>query len=422
MDVEPRPLRVRLAAWRPIVLLGVLALVLATLGAAAAPPHRMTRLLVAGGQAAAAFVLGPDSLYTAQYGNNPNSESSVREFSLADGSLRWAAALSQNVENLVLDASAHVLMGRSASDPKVIFLDADSGETLWRIQSADIAVIGLARGRVLTRVDLGTGNTTLGLADARTGRQIWTRTLAQTASLGPDDLYGDAPSRIVAVGSAGLVTVLNYADGSVLGAGDLHARLLVEADLSFDGDFVEVGTVGDRIYVSRRDGGRASLTAYSTVPFAQLWQVADGPVGRMMDCASVVCITDSHSVTAVDPANGAVRWSSQAWSFAFRYDATRLFAYDLQETPDSALLDPGTGQVLLRLGHSVAVDRIVLHSDDRLPGRTWVMVLDPADGALHAVGWLTTGVPYGCEVQGSHLACPTNSGPTMVYDLPLRLT
>jgi hypothetical protein len=418
IDAKPRSLRSRLAVLRPFLLLGALGLAL-TLGAAAPPANRMAQVLSAEGTAAAAFVLGPDALYTAQYGNNPNSESAVRGYDLATGALRWAAAVPQNVQNLEIDPRSRVLMARSGTEPKITFLDAGSGEALWRIEAPNTSVVRLAGGAVLMRTDLTEARTSLRLADARTGRQIWARTVDPAAELGPDDLHGEAPSRIVAIAATGEVTVLRWTDGAVLSEGNLLVRLPVEADYNSGvSDFTGVSTVGDRIYVSRRDNGRASMTAFSTVPLVQLWRAGGGPVGSVFDCAAVLCVADTRFVSGVDPADGAVRWTAPEFSSAERYDASYLFAYDQQENPQSAVLDAATGKVLHRLGQTVRVADLLLRSDTVIPGRAWVAVVDPADGATHTVGSVNTGAPFGCDVRGAYLACPTTPGPTVVWRVP----
>jgi outer membrane protein assembly factor BamB len=415
---EPRSLRVRLVAARPFLVVSMFALVLATLGAAVAPAPRMTHVLSAGGTAAAAFVLGPDSLYTAHFGTEPNSASSVRGFSLTDGSLRWAVGAPQNVQNLVVDPGAHVLMGRSGVDPSVIFLDSDSGEELWHSADPNTSVVAMARGTVLIRTDLSRTETRLRLADARTGRQIWSRIVDPVADIGPDDLYGESPSRIVTIASTGTVTVLDYTDGAVLGRGDLRVNLPADNNPFFQGDFVAVSTVGDHIYVSRRDHGRASLTAYNTAPFGRQWRVEGGPVGRVLDCATVLCVADTRFVSAVDPATGAQRWSDPTWSTAFRYDSTHLLAYGQQERPTAALLDANTGKLVRRLGRTIYVEGLLLRTDDKAAPRTWVARTDPADGLTHTVGSLDSDAPFGCDVRGDYLACPTASGPTGVWRIP----
>ena len=417
-QVEPRSLGSWFAAARPALLVGVFVLVLALLGAAAGPARRMTRVLSAGGTAAAAFVLGPDSLYTAHFGDSPNSQSGVRGFSLTDGSLRWAASVPQNVQNLVLDARAHVLMGRSGTDPKFIFLDSDSGTALWHNAEPNTSVVAMGFGRVLMRTDISESRTSLRLADARTGRLIWMRDVEPTTELGPDELYGDSPSRIVVVGSTGKVIVLNYADGSVLGEGDLHVRLQSDDYRSPPVDSVEVSTVGDHLYVSRRNGDHTSLTAYSTVPFARQWEVADGPAGRVLDCAAVLCVTGTGWVSGVDPRTGRPRWTAPGWAAAFRYGANLLFASGRQETPEAAFLDSASGRVVHRLGRTYLMGDLLLRVDDAIAGQTWVAEVDRSDGSTQTVGTLDTAAPFGCSVRAAYLACPTTAGPTRVWRAP----
>jgi hypothetical protein len=45
-------------------------------------------------------------------------------------------------------------------------------------------------------------------------------------------------------------------------------------------------------------------------------------------------------------------------------------------------------------------------------------MVDPADGAIHAVGSVETAAAYGCELRGAYLACTTIAGPTSVWHLP----
>jgi outer membrane protein assembly factor BamB len=315
------------------------------------------------------------------------------------------------VQDLVIDPAAHVLMARSGNDPRTAFLDADTGDTLWRTAEPNSTVVALARGRALIRTDLSATATSLRMADARTGRVVWERTVDPTAELGPDTLFGEAPNRIVAVGATGSVTVLDWAGGAVLSQGDLHVQLTGPANPGLPLD-VAVSTVGDRLYVSRRSLAGTSTTAYSTVPLTRLWTAAGGPVGQVYACGVVLCVTDTRWVSGIDPATGAVRWADPAWSTAFRWDATRLFAYDQQETPESALLDAATGAVVSRLGRTSPVGDLTLTADGRVPGR----VVVGAGG--HAVGAVDGVIPYGCVVRDRYLACPTAPGPTTVWRVP----
>lgn len=404
---------------RPALGLLLVVLVLATMGASPLPPPGITRVLSAGGTAAAAYALGPDMLYLAQFGENPDSGSVLRAYRLPGGAEAWSGGLNQNVQNLVIDPVSRVLMARSGTDPRTAFLDADTGDTLWRTAEANSTVVALARGRALIRTDLSPAEASLRLVDARTGRALWTRTVDPTAELGPDSLYGDGPSRIVAVGATGAVTVLDWTAGTVLSQGDLHIPLTGPVDPALPFDDVAVSTVGDRLYVSRRTRGHSSTSAYSTVPLTRLWTTDGGPVGQVSDCGLVLCVTDTRWVSGIDPATGAVRWADPAWSSAFRWDSTQLFAYDQQEAPEAAVLDSATGAVIRRLGRTQFLGSLTLTTDDRVPGRALV---GETGGARHAIGAVDGVIAYGCAVRDRYLACPTAPGPTTVWKVPLHLT
>jgi outer membrane protein assembly factor BamB len=413
-----RPLRLRLAAARPIVTLAVLALTLACLTASASRSARLTPVLRAGGHAASAFVLGPDALYLSQFGPNPNTEAVMHAYRLTDGVEMWSGGVSQNVQNLVVDASAHVLMGRSGQDPQVIFLDANSGDELWRNFEPNSSVVTMTDGAVLIRTDLSADASALRLVDARTGRLIWRRTVPFIAQLGPDDLYErSAVDRIVTVGAGGRTTVLRWADGAVLSAGDLDVRLSGQQDPAAL-DFTVVSLVGERIYVAGRYGGRPTLTAYSTSPTARLWRIDIRIPGAVHDCGRVLCLTDEERLTGLDPASGRQLWIDPELGFAYRWDARTLFAYGREESPHGVLLDPASGQIRRRFGPVLEMGHLLLRQDVNDAGVTWVDELDPAGWAARTVGWLDTEVPFGCSVLGRYLACPTTAGPTGVWRAP----
>lgn len=406
----------RLRAPRPVLVLGVLVAVLLTLTAAGPPARTMRPVLSAGGTAAAAFTLGPDALYTATFGANPNSESGIRRYALPGGEQLWATALPQNVQHLTLDGG--VLLARSGSAPRMSFLDAVDGRVMWHLEDPNATVVTLSRGRALLRTDAEDGSTELRLVSARTGVTIWSRVVEEVGEILNDDLFTDDPDRIVALGVDGHVTTLQFADGSVLGEGELGVRLPELSDGTFQADFVGVTVSGDQLYMSRRDQGRASLSAYGLPELTRRWRTEGGPTGFVHDCGPVLCITDTRWVSGLDPSDGSVRWSDPAWSNAFRQGNGQLLAYDQQENPESAILDARTGAVRRKLGRTVTVGRLELREDQKIAGRTWVAVADATDGTVRTVGSMETGAPYGCMASGVYLACPTIAGPTTVWQIP----
>ncbi|MGA5304073.1 PQQ-binding-like beta-propeller repeat protein [Nucisporomicrobium flavum] len=415
---EPAPLRRLPVPGRIPRILGVLAAVLLTMTAAVPPAPALDRVLSAGGTAAAAFTLGPDALFTATFGQNPDSEAGIRRYDLPGGTQAWATAVPQNVQSLSLEPQSGVLLARSGSDPRMVFLDAADGTVLWRLAEAGTSAVRLTGGRVLLRKDVPPDRMELKLADARTGTPLWTRMLAGYSELRDDTVGAGPPRRLYVIGYDGHVTTLNLADGRVLGSGDLGVRLRAEYNSDTDLDYTSVDVSGDELYLSRREGGRVSLAAYRLPALSPKWQVRGGALGTVYACGRILCMSDGHRLNGIDPDDGSLLWTAPAWSSAGLTPDGRLVAATWAEDPETAEIDPASGAVLRPLAHTFFVGDVELRGDTKLTGRTWVSITG-GDGAPHTVGWLDTTAPYGCEADGPYLACPTIAGPTGVWRLPL---
>ena len=413
----PLSWRRRLTPARPVLITAVVLLTLALLGGAASGGRMLSHVLSADPQPAAAFVLSDDSLFTASFG-----DPAIRRWRLADGELSWTAKLPQTAQDLVYDEASRVLMARSGIDPNVSFLDADTGAVLWHNESPDIAVVTMGGARVLLQTNVAESRRALRLVDARTGRPVWSRVVDSTGYFDPGDyLPGRAPARLIAVDTAGHAVVLQYSDGSVLAEGDLDVDFPAQTNNAFGADYATIATVGDILYVSRRDRGVSTLTAWSIDSVTRRWQVTGGPAGYVVDCGPVICVAEDGLVSALDPADGRVLWQRRGLGIAFRYDDRSLLAYDESENPEAMLLDPRTGAVRLRLGRVVQLGDALLRADSVRIGRNWVEVADD-DGVLHVVGALDTAVASRCASRGQYLACATSTGATQVWRIPFHLT
>jgi outer membrane protein assembly factor BamB len=389
----------------------VLLLVLALLGPAEPPPAGLRLVLAANGTAAAAFTLGSGALYTASYGvGNPNNESGVRRFDLAGGSLRWATALPQGVQNLVVADGAGVLLARSGTAPEATFLDSGTGAVLWETDAANTSVLRLAHNGVLLLTDRP-DDAHLRLAEPRTGRTIWTRRVERGGQFGPDALWSGEARRIVVVGHSGAVLLLDFATGAVLSSGSTGEPLTPIAD-----DSIQIGHIGDDHLVIRN---RDTLTVYALVPFRRVWRRTADRVGFMVDCGRLWCLTEAagNAVRGIDPAGGTPRWTAPGLPYAARWTDDLLLAYDRDAEPNATLLDAGTGRVVRRLGPIFEVDGLLMRPDVRERGQAWVAGPD-ARGVLRTMGRVDTTVPYGCEARDRYVACPTLDGPTKVWRVP----
>jgi outer membrane protein assembly factor BamB len=391
---------------QPWLLVAVVAMVLLTMAGAVPVRPALTSVLSVADPVTSA-TLGAGSLFV-------STPTEVRRYALPAGTRSWTREFDLNVQNLWIDEATGVLLVLAGGgDQRLTALDAGSGRPLWSEDSDDTVVIALGRGGVLTQ-SWANGPDRLRLADARTGRPIWSREVDPGAFLGPDELYQGGSPTIVAVGSTGQVVVLSYADGSVLADGDLGLSLEPPAERSVPANSVSVSVVGDRLYLSRRIGGRASLAAYSMRPLTRLWRTSGGLTGTVTDCGPVLCVADTRWVSAVDPAGGGLRWEQPAWGIAYRYDRGRLFAYDNQEDAEAALLDAGSGRVLHALGHSRQLGDLILRTQGI---RTWVSEPDPATGDLRTAGSMDHVAAFRCEATGGYLVCPTLTGETQVWQV-----
>jgi outer membrane protein assembly factor BamB len=389
---------------RPALLLLALVTVLLTLGGAAPAQAGLTPVLSVDEPVTAAK-LGAAALFL-------STPAEVRRYELPAGTRGWTRDFGRDVQNLWVDDPAGVVLVLSGTaDFWLTALDASSGRDLWTHPADDTLVITLSRGGLLTQSGFGEV-ASLALSDSRTGREIWNRDVDPAGFLGPDDMYEGRSSMIVAVGATGSVVVLSYADGAVLAGGDLGLSFDPQLDRSLIADSAAVSVVGDRLYLSRRQRGRVSLTAYSVRPLAPLWRSEGGPTGRVSDCGPVLCVADTRWVTAVDPEGGRVRWEQPSWGVAYRYDRTRLFAYDNQEDTRAALLDAATGRVLHQLGQSRRLGDLILRTTGR---RTFVSVPDPATGDLRIAGVMDDAAWFRCQSGGDYLVCPTLRGETGVW-------
>ncbi|WP_203842224.1 outer membrane protein assembly factor BamB family protein [Winogradskya humida] len=437
LDAPPPPAppvaRIPRPRLRPVLVGAFLAAALLSLTASVPSRGELREVLAAGTDAAAAYKLSPDALFTATFGRNPSVEAGIHRYALSNGpegpgKELWATKVPQLVQVLTLDDTGTLLLARSASDPRMTLLDAATGTILWRVTGANTSVVTTAAGKVLLRTELTQTTAELRLADGRTGTTIWRRSIDALS----DPHNYRATGRIVVLGLDGHVTTLRFADGSVLGEGDLGVRRKP------DTTDVIVDAAGDRVYVTEM----GALTAYRLPGLVLEWQARKIPYGAVTTCGPMLCVAGNNEVSGLDPADGSVRWTAPGWSgVSQRSDGTVILyrptpdgpvvnsgvgsGVDDHERrvarpPEYAAIDPRTGAVLRLLAEvDWTAQGLQLRADLRIAGRTWVQLLDPADGVPHTVGSLDTARSYGCQVALPYLACPTVTGPTTVWRLPL---
>lgn len=218
----------------------------------------------------------------------------------------------------------------------------------------------------------------------------------------------------------GRATTFALADGRELASTDLDVRLTPRYGET-GGDGAEVTATRGGVYVTRRAGGNASLTAYDH-DLRVRWRAAGVPDGRVEECGGLICVTGERGLAVLDARDGAVRWTDPRRRYGYDLGPDTgpaapggLVAFDRDDASDSVVLAAETGRVLRRLGRTLPIGSLLLRSDTEIAGRTWVSTRADAPRSL---GSLDTSSPYACSALGRYLACPGVTGPTTVWRTP----
>jgi outer membrane protein assembly factor BamB len=393
--------------------LGLVVLATLTLaGSAPAEPPRLRSTLVTD-DLAGAFTLAPSALFTSSF---VGRQAQVRRYSLADRSVQWTTALPQSVGDLEL-TDAGVLTVISPEYAQVSFLDSDTGTVLWRRTAGATTVLRVIGDSVLmTSTRAAIEQAVLERTSLRTGQPLWSRRLDAAGYLDVDDAGG-----IITVDRLGHAAVLDVADGAVQATADLGFEWDPERYVG-DGGTVRFETYGNRLYLTRRERGVGSVTAYRLTDLRQLWRSRAMVFGRPTGCGAYLCVSTVSGMTVLDAGTGEARWSSTRWRSGLDTVALgipgppRLLVIDVGDTPRRALLDPATGRVRLMLGLSEQVGALLLRLDTAEPGRTWIQEAGSGDD-LRTIGRLDGMSLERCVAVAAYLACANRNGRANVWQL-----
>jgi outer membrane protein assembly factor BamB len=377
LDTAPPPVRPR--GRRAAPALGVaLFLMLALLLQGAAPPDRIGELAqVLDSGAMSSSALTPDALYLAR------PDGLIEAEPLAPGGPRWSVRVEAATPALALAGS--VLIVR----PGTFFLDARTGGELWRTPAPSVVHVFGDRVAYVDPAGL------LRMADLATGHVRWQRQTSDRA------LDGDPGQRyVLGIDDADRATLYSAADGTVLTTGH---------DLGLDpyalgiGQAVGLSTdafVGDVLYTH----GQTAVAAYRLPGLAPMWRSKVVEPSVLGACGALICTTGDRGATALDPATGAVRWTSTRWG-SIAPDGLAV-----ANNQRVARIDPATGRVRDELGRGNLVGGLLLrYARDR----TFVTGL--ADSRVYGV------VPVialaDCATAGDFLACRTGDRSVTVWAL-----
>jgi hypothetical protein len=142
--------------------------------------------------------------------------------------------------------------------------------------------------------------TRLRVVGLRDGVTRWTAPVRDVDVWAVADTAG-RPTRIVLGAPSGVLTVLDYADGSTVHTGRVSGQWPQPPG---DEVHVGVGVIGDRLVIYRADNDRNDSTVYRLDDFQELWHSA----GFVIDCGVLLCSMENTGLAGRDPETGRSRW------------------------------------------------------------------------------------------------------------------
>jgi outer membrane protein assembly factor BamB len=298
-----------------------------------------------------------------------------------------------------------------------VAIDATTGRQLWRRPGEVTTAIG---DRVLLSEwnDTGDHAQLLRVVRLRDGATIWSRARAELDFWMTDTLAGAKADRLVTVTAQGAAEVLDMADGSVVSTGKLPWTQRSRND-----DYSSINVQGRRLYLDQTIASGSSVSVYDTETLTLLWHREQTSGGGSYPCGPVVCISDAHGVAGLDNETGALRWRLPRATNGYPLLGDRLLVEEIEGTRRS-LVDGKTGRVLTDLGTAMPVwdslGRGTPYLLDRTvepPSRTAVSRLDARTGEVLLQGAITPILDYGCQNEGTLLACVTQDNQLTVTDV-----
>jgi outer membrane protein assembly factor BamB len=418
----PAPVRLHPRLFRRIAVLVIA--VLTVLGATGSTPsvrHTLRSVWSIDYGEGDSMAVDDTTLYA---GRNEDGNATLTAFDLATGRRRWSVPTGDETVSLRSTLGGVLVMPEAVSDARIpqgngtflvqtftsstIARDAATGRALWTLPGD---ALGIYPDSVLMGQADRNGNlTVLRVVGLRDGVPRWTRQLRDIDVWGIGERSGK-PAGILLGDRSGLLTLVDYADGSTLHTGRVDAPWRRNPD---NGVYGGVQVIGDRLIVEQA-GEQANLSAvYRLDDFRELWR-SDGFV---IDCGTVLCTISDSGLTGHDPDTGRQLW--------YRYDLNGVWPVGhgrfLGNGPSSQgpyqLLDTRTGR---GIGDTVRGEPTwtggtpsgsvllvgIVAGDYR---RSTVIQLDLDTGRSYLLGAVEESAHFGCLNAPGHLVCAHPDG------------
>jgi PQQ-like domain len=402
------------------VMVVVLVVLLALLGGGqAAPPSRIAAVATVPTRSLTAALLTPATLYVAEDREGPV----LTAYALPAGHARWRVRLADTPRTIRSVTDVGVLLVTTSSEvggaARLVAVDPATGAVLWsQRQAMVIDVPPDGRALIERPSDTDPSRAELRWVDLRSDEVTWSRLVPAgadvAASHDPDRRDSGA---LLVTDVDGAAQLLAEDTGTVLASGQVGSLVgnLVLTPGPPGGAPVPVGERapvsllgGEFLIQHRRNTGTGWLTAFDLDTLTERWSVIGDLLGTPFRCGRALCLGAAEGIRAVDPATGAVRWTSSRWQYASPLGEDTLLGYGPR---GFGVLDAGTGRTRGEVG--AAWTRVLLNGA-RPPllvrsdaGRYWFALLRLEPVAPDPLGYLTGVDGPSCQVSGALLACLT---------------
>ncbi|MET8152967.1 PQQ-binding-like beta-propeller repeat protein [Actinoplanes sp. NPDC049668] len=298
---------------------------------------------------------------------------------------------------------------------ETVAVDTATGRQLWR-GTGELAVAAGGRALLTQWSDDGGRVDTLRVVRLADGGMVWSRPAEGLESWSTEGLFQDRADRLVTASASGDVEVRDLADGSLVAAATLPWS-------APDTRNTAVTVDGHRLYVEH-SGGRTTVTAYDTETLRRLWHIEPDSPGGSYSCGPVFCVNGPQGTAGYDRDTGELRWRIPGSANAFPFTGGQLMVDDDQSGARHHLVDAATGRRLVDLGTAspvwnfpIAVSPYLLTRTREPLGLMAVSRFDARSGQVLLIGAMPPVIEYGCQNEGTLLACATQDGRLAVTDV-----
>lgn len=330
---------------------------------------------------------------------------------LATGKVRWVAPLGERLGTFTPSPESGLVL--VSVDPVQVSWDDGTGSHWISYSRATVAVdaaTGAQRWRTVGEFGPATAGAT-GLAAAYAGHglltglrlirfadghQLWHLPVAN-ATAWTIVWNGEQPRFVATLTPDGEITVLRYADGTLV-----HRGRVPGSDHA-----TELAGAGDNLALRVRN---ERVTLLRPEDLSEVWHT-DAEIGYLAGCGPLLCSIDGHGVAGRDPATGREIWR-QADMNGFRDAAPgRLLLADGSPGGIVRLVDPATGEPVGGILYGAPADGsaagsiLITRRTREQSDQQVVLRLDTATGALSTLGLMPSTGDLPCSVAGRYLVC-----------------